>query len=268
MNKRKWVEVSIGLLAILSVILIAVESLMTLSTGGMLAVYVFDALVCLVFAVEFVHRVRHSPKRAHFFKTHSFEILAMIPAFAFQLLGAIPVIAVSLRLLRLVRVVRVVLVVARMTRFLRVSDRFVRRSSLIYLLVASLFIIFGGAIFATVLESQTPEAQITNFSDALWWSISTVTTVGYGDIVPNSIGGRVMGMGLMMVGIGVMTAFISQVSATIIESRLKRVVEADNLGGAVVAEIKSRIDNIGKMSDSEMALLIRMIQSLRGAEKS
>jgi len=72
-----------------------------------------------------------------------------------------------------------------------------------------------------------------------------------------------MGMVLMVIGIGIMTAFISQVSATLVESRLTRSHETGNLRDKMVSEIKDRIDHIDKLSDSELDLLMDMIQRLR-----
>jgi voltage-gated potassium channel len=150
-----------------------------------------------------------------------------------------------------------------MRRVLSRSGGFWQRSNLVALLSITISIIFIGALVVLVLESGTSGAQITNFSDAVWWCISTVTTVGYGDIVPESLAGRIIGMFLMVVGIGVMAAFISQVSATLVESRIKRRTEKDDLRTTVISEIKTRLDNLEKMSESEVALMVEMIQSLR-----
>lgn len=265
MEKRNRLEVIIGLLAIISIILIAVESLVTLSEGWLFGLYAADMAICLIFAWEFVHRLRYAENRLAFLKAHGFEVLAMVPAFALYTAGAIPGLSAGLRSLRLVRVIRVALVIARQARFFRASGDFVRRSGLIWLSVASLSIIFLGGFVVLHLESGTTHAQITNFSDAMWWSISTVTTVGYGDIVPNTILGRIIGMVLMVVGIGVMAAFISQVSATLVESRFKPNHDAESLGDTLASEIKHSIDRIDTLTDTEVSLLMKMIQDLRDA---
>lgn len=262
MKGENWRESLIALLAIISIILIVIDSLITLSPRWLFGIYIVDLLICLVFAWEFAYRLRHAEDKLSFLKTHGFEILAMIPAFALYLAGSSTAISAGLRSLRLIRVIRVVFAIARMRRFFRVSGRFVQRSGLIYLLIASFSVILIGGFAALIMESGTSGAQINNFSDALWWSISTVTTVGYGDIVPNSIAGRIMGMALMVIGIGVMTAFISQVSATLVQSRLAKTHDAEGIRQTLASQIKDRIDHIDKLSDSEMALLTKMIQAL------
>jgi len=263
MSRKNVTEVIIGILAIVSIVLVAIESLLSVSQSTLMGIYIADLIICIVFAVDFIQRIRASESKSRFMKTNGFEILAMIPAIALYALGTIPAIAVAVRSLRLVRVVRVILLLARMRRVMSKTGRFVQRSNLLALFGITFSIIFIGAFAALILDSGTENAQITNFSDAIWWSISTVTTVGYGDIVPHSIAGRIMGMGLMVVGIGVMAAFISQVSATIVESRMKRNSEKDDFRTAVISEIKSSLDNIDKLSESEVSLLMKMIQTLR-----
>ncbi len=263
MQKKHTVEVIIGILAIVSIILVAVESIVEVSEGVLWGIYTADLIICIVFAADFLQRLRASENKSSFMKANSYEILAMIPAMALYGLGTIPAISVAFRFLRLVRVF---ILLSRMRRVLSRSGGFWQRSNLLALLGITVSIIFISALVVLVLESGTREAQITNFSDAVWWSISTVTTVGYGDIVPHSIAGRIMGMILMVVGIGTMAAFISQVSATLVESRIKRRAEKDDLKATVISEIKNRLDNIEKMSDGEVTLMMQMIQSLRVKE--
>ena len=263
MSRKNVSEVIIGVLAVVSIILVAIESLISVSEGVLLGIYIADLIICIVFAWDFVLRLRSSENKSRFMKTNGFEILAMIPAIALYALGAIPAISTALRSLRLVRVVRVVLLMARMRRVMSKSGRFLQRSHLLAMLGITVSIIFIGAFAVLALEGGTESAQITNFSDAVWWCISTVTTVGYGDIVPNSIAGRIMGMVLMVVGIGVMAGFISQVSATLVESRMKRDTEKDDFKTTIITEIKGRIDKIDELSESEVSLLMQMIQTLR-----
>lgn len=256
-------EVVIGVLAIASIVLVAIESLVELSPAALWGIYAVDLLICVVFAADFVHRLRTAESRARFWKTNGYEILAMIPAMVFYGLGAIPAISSALRSLRLIRVVRVIVLVARMRRVMSRGGGFLRGSYLLAMLGIAAAIIFIGAFSVMILESGTEAAQITSFSDAVWWSISTVTTVGYGDIVPHSVAGRIIGMALMVVGIGVMAALISEVSAAMVTSRLRRAESRNSLRERLTAEIKGHIDNIDKLSEADVALLMKMIRTLR-----
>jgi voltage-gated potassium channel len=263
MSRRTSTEVVIGILATISIILVAVESLVNVSKGTLIGIYVADFIICVIFAWDFIQRLRSSENKVRFFKTNGYEILAMIPAIALYALGTIPAISTALRSLRLIRVVRVVFMMARMRRAMSKSARFLQTSHLLVTFGITISIIFIGAFAVLLLEGGSSSSQITNFSDAIWWTISTVTTVGYGDIVPYSVAGRIMGMVLMVVGIGIMASLISQVSASLVESRIKQKSEKNDLRTSIVTEIKSRIDKIDNLSESEVNLLLQMIQSLR-----
>jgi voltage-gated potassium channel len=263
MERKNLTEIVIGVLAVVSIVLVAVESMVELSPGALWGIYAADLVICIVFAADFIHRLRLADNRGRFWKTHGYEILAMIPAMAFYGLGAIPAISSALRSLRLIRVVRVIVLMARMRRVMSRGGGVLRCSYLLTMLFITFAIIFAGAFAVMILESETATAQITDFSDAVWWSISTVTTVGYGDIVPNTIAGRVMGMVLMVVGIGVMAAFISEVSAAMVESRLKRKAQKEDLRASLAEKIKSQIDDIDKLSEADVALLMQLIRTLR-----
>ena len=267
MTGKKINEIVIGILAIISIILVAVESLVAVSQGTLIGIYIADFIICVVFAADFIKRLRASESKSYFMKTSGFEILAMIPAVALYALGTIPVLAVAFRSLRLVRIIRVILLLTRMRRAFSTTGKFIQKSRLLVLFgitVSIILVSVVSAYTALIFDTGDENAQITNFSDAVWWSISTVTTVGYGDVVPSSIAGRIMGMVLMVVGIGVMAAFISQVSATLVEARIKRKSETgeDSLKAAVISEIKEKLDNIDKLSESDVSLLLQMIRTL------
>ena len=72
---------------------------------------------------------------------------------------------------------------------------------------------------AVSLELIEPDRA---FGDWLWWSVVTLTTVGYGDVTPSSLWGRVIGIGLMFCGIGVVGVFTATVAGVFIEKRFKR----------------------------------------------
>ncbi len=83
----------------------------------------------------------------------------------------------------------------------------------IYLSIVGNLILFGSTILVYFLEKDTNPTMHTYFN-VLWWGVSTITTVGYGDVVPITIGGRVVGLGLMISGavlfvtsIGVLSSF-------------------------------------------------------------
>lgn len=83
------------------------------------------------------------------------------------------------------------------------------------------FMVFGAVVFF-FLEYQV-NAKVQSFVDALWWSVQTVTTVGYGDISPITVSGRFVGMGLMIFGTALFSAFTALFATVLLEPEISEV---------------------------------------------
>jgi len=152
----------------------------------------FDWLVCLIFALAYVHHVIAERDRLKYVTTWGLvDLLSMIPFMpALRFLRAV-------RLLRLVRLVRT-------PGALKRSIQQDPSASLLYLLILMLILIYSGTCTGILaFESQDPNSRIDNSADALWFGLVTVSTVGYGDIVPVTAGARICAAVLMFSGIGV-----------------------------------------------------------------
>ena len=93
---------------------------------------------------------------------------------------------------------------------------FLRRENLFRLVGVIVVLVLAGAAGLTWFEEDRP------FDDALWWAIVTVTTVGFGDISPVSLGGRLIGVVLMFFGIGVLGMFTATIAGAFVEQRLRK----------------------------------------------
>ena len=72
------------------------------------------------------------------------------------------------------------------------------------------------------VESQVPNSKIKTLLDALWWCVSTVTTVGYGDIVPVSNIGRMLALFYMFFGISMIAILLSVITNTFYKRRFEK----------------------------------------------
>ena len=104
----------------------------------------------------------------------------------------------------------------RLARRLFALAVFLHRENLFRLLVVIVALVLAGAAGLTVFEQDQP------FDDALWWAIVTVTTVGFGDIAPASLGGRLIGVVLMFFGIGVLGMFTATIAGVFVENRMRK----------------------------------------------
>ena len=77
----------------------------------------------------------------------------------------------------------------------------------------SILIAYIAAVQITITERGVEGSNIKSFGDGLWWAVTTVTTVGYGDRFPTTSVGRVLAVGLMLVGISLMGVITASVAA-------------------------------------------------------
>ncbi|WP_026929992.1 potassium channel family protein [Glycomyces tenuis] len=107
---------------------------------------------------------------------------------------------VLIPLTRPLRVVRMMLVIVE--AFSRHARTSLRTKATLYITGLTAMILFVSSLAVLDAEQGEAAAQITTFGDALWWSVVTATTVGYGDLVPQSPSGQIIAAMLMFAGIG------------------------------------------------------------------
>jgi len=120
--------------------------------------------------------------------------------------------------------------------------------------VLNLLLIFTGVvIIGTVaiyaVESQT-ESEINTILDAVWWTVATITTVGYGDIVPLSALGRIIGVFYMFFGVTFIALSISIVGTRLYKKRFETEEEVAFDQKKILEIIKKLEDNQNEMSQT------------------
>ncbi|MEW1771910.1 potassium channel family protein [Streptomyces sp. NPDC086777] len=144
------------------------------------------------FAVDYLIRLALAPRRREFVRTHWIDLCAVV----------LPLLQ-PLRLLRLVATLMLVGRRARMASQIRLTT---------YVVGAVIGLLMFGSLAVLSVERDSPNGNIRTLGDALWWSFTTMTTVGYGDHAPTTGLGRMIAVGLMLSGIallGVVTANIA-----------------------------------------------------------
>jgi voltage-gated potassium channel len=125
----------------------------------------------------------------------------------------------------------------------------IRGRVVIYTVSGAVLLIYVGALAELETERAAAGSHITNFGDAVWWAITTITTVGYGDIYPVTTIGRVIAV-LMMIG-GI--SLVGSITATIASWIIHTVSVEDKAHNAVTA---AQIDGL----HNEIAQLRKLLQ--------
>lgn len=105
-------------------------------------------------------------------------------------------------------------------------------------LVAAGTVVVGGAVFASVEKEQ----HLTTW-DGVWWAVTTVTTVGYGDIYPKTDGGRIIAMAIMLVGIGFVALLTAFIADRFVNQQKEAAAKEDQIL-AELSEIRNRLEEL------------------------
>jgi voltage-gated potassium channel len=156
-----------------------------------------------LFATDFLVKTALSQQRLIFLRRHVLDLLVIV-----------------LPLLRPLRLLRMVTMLHILNRSAAMS---LRGKVVVYVVGSTVLVVFCAALAELDAERAASNANIQNFSDAVWWAITTITTVGYGDRYPVTTTGRVIAIGLMIAGI----ALLGIVTASFASWLVQRVTEAE-----------------------------------------
>lgn len=123
-------------------------------------------------------------------------------------------IAVALPMARQLRALRVLTLLSVLNRRAAVSMR-----GRMGVYVAAIILLIGSCAALAVLDAErhNPDANITSLADALWWTLTTITTVGYGDLYPTTAEGRLVAGALMIGGIALLGVVTGMVASWFVE---------------------------------------------------
>jgi voltage-gated potassium channel len=162
--------------------------------------YAIEWIITGIFIIEFGSRLWAAQSRVAYTRSHIVDLISCIPP------------ARWLRWFRLLRLLRLIRAFAGVGRAMTHVDRLARHRGLLWLIVAWSAVMVLCSIGLYAAENGVNSA-IASPLDALWWGITTMTTVGYGDVIPVTAEGRIAAGILMLLGIGLYSAITATVTS-------------------------------------------------------
>jgi len=224
MNQLRWKKITewpLIFVALLFLAAYAVEVLADLSGQPRVIAETVINVTWLIFVADYVVTLALAERRWRWFYHHLFD-------FAVIILPALR----PLRLLRLVTLVRTLQGVAGVA---------FRGRVVAYVAATTALLIFVASLAILDAERTAPGAHITSFGDALWWALVTITTVGYGDLYPVTVTGRLIAAGVMLGGIGLIGVVTATLASWIVENVARRDAESQIATQREVAELSDEI---------------------------
>jgi voltage-gated potassium channel len=222
----RMVDGPMTILALAMIPLLIVPLMVTLPPAMDRTFVAVDYLIWAAFTIEYAVKLYLAPDRWRFVKANIPDLIIVVV----PMLRPLRVLR-GVRLLRLLRLAR--LVAFAIEGLHEVRD-VLRRRGLSWVLLIALALNLIAAALVLSFERDTPGSNIHSYPDALWWAVTTITTVGYGDRFPMSAAGRGVAVVLMVSGIALFGVITASIAAYFVEqkteqddvaSRLDRILE-------------------------------------------
>lgn len=216
-NKGRYFDYTIQLLIVLSLISFSIETLPDLSDKSKLWLRYFEVFSILVFSIEYLLRIWVSKKPfAYIFSFYGIiDILAILPFYLVSFL--------DLRFLRAFRILRIFRAL-KVIRYNKAIQRFgvafkLVKEEIVLFIACTLILIFITSAGIYYFENEAQPETFKSIFHSAWWSIVTLTTVGYGDVYPITLGGRIFTFFVLMIGVGLVTVPAGLVASALSKAR-------------------------------------------------
>ncbi len=264
----------------LNVAAMMLETVPAIAASWLSELRIFEAVSVAVFTVEYIARIWTSPESADFNHGEQSDTqirlkYACSPMAIIDLVAILPFylsmfIAVDLRMLRLFRLTRLIKL-GRYSRSMQTLMEVLRSEA--KTLLAAVSVLFIVMIFAATgiyyIEHTVQPEEFSSIPAAMWWSLVTLTTVGYGDVVPITPLGRVFGGLITLLGVGLYalpagilsSSFTAQLQRR--RDRFRECVEAAISDGELTAHESDHLEKIRGLLDldeEEAELIIKLLK--------
>ncbi|MCX7550736.1 ion transporter [Xanthomarina sp. F2636L] len=212
----KFFAIFIQVLILISIVTFTIETTPDLEPNTRFILSVIEIFCVVVFTVEYLLRIYVTNKKLRFiFSFYGIiDLLAILPFYL-----SFGVDLRSLRALRFLRLFRVF----KLVRYNRALNHFTKaitsaKEEILLFLFITLILIYFAAVGIYYFENEAQPEHFSSILDSLWWSIVTLTTVGYGDVYPITAGGKIFTFFILLIGLGIVAIPTGIISSALTKS--------------------------------------------------
>ena len=194
-------DLVIQLLIVVSLVTFSVETLPNLSSASERWLHRIEVVTVLIFTVEYLLRLYLADRKPAFIFSF-FGVIDLLAILPFYIASGVDLRSVrAFRFLRLFRAFKIVRYSKAIRRFHRAFV--IAKEELVLFVIVTLMLLYFSAVGIYYFENEAQPDKFASVFHSLWWSVATLTTVGYGDIYPITVGGRIFTFFVLFVGLGV-----------------------------------------------------------------
>jgi len=218
---------TIQFLIIASLVAFSIETLPGLSDTTSTLITLFWMFTISVFSVEYALRLWTADNRLKFTRSF-FGIIDLIAILPFYLASSIDLrVLRAFRLLRLFKLVRYSAAIQRFHRAFLIA-----KEELVLFLSVTMIILFLAGVGIYYFENSVQPDAFKSIFHSLWWAVATLTTVGYGDIYPVTVGGKVFTFVILLIGLGIIAMPAALLASALSKAREEIAEELQNKRGS------------------------------------
>ena len=189
-------------LILISVVIQTIETLPNLTLFVKQLLSIFELTITVIFTVEYVLRIYVADRKGKYiFSVFGIvDLLAVLPYYI--TLGSVNL--QVLRLLRLIRIVRLFKFARYNTAILRYNLAFksITEEAILFFCATAVLLYFS-SVGIYYFEHEAQPEHFKSIIHSFWWAVITLTTVGYGDVYPVTVGGRIFTCVILLIGLGI-----------------------------------------------------------------
>jgi len=213
----KYFALGIQFLILLSLVTFSIETLPDLSPSVRSLLRNTEVVLVMIFSIEYIARLYVAEKKLSFVFSF-FGLIDLIAILPFYLALGLDLRSVRVfRLLRLFRIFKLLRYSDAINRFHRALV--IAREELILFSCVTLIMVYMAAVGIYYFENVAQPETFKSIFHSLWWAVATLTTVGYGEIYPITIGGKVFTFIVLMIGLGIVAVPTGLVSSALSQVR-------------------------------------------------
>ena len=215
--KGKIFDYFIQALILLSLLAFTIETFPDNSKVTIELLNTFEFLCVIIFSIEYLLRVIVSKKPLKYIFSF-YGVIDFLAIFPFYLKSIYDLRALrAFRIFRIFRALKLIRYNRALNRF-NIASKIVKEELILFLILTSIFVFIASA----GIYFFENEAQPENFSSVIhsgWWAIVTLTTVGYGDVYPITVGGKIFTTFIVLIGVGIVTVPSGLVASALSKAR-------------------------------------------------
>ncbi len=213
-------DLFIQALIITSIITFSIETLPDLEDKTKDILFYIETFIVVIFTIEYVLRIYITDKKSDYiFSFYGVvDFIAIVPFYIS--LGIVDL--RTLRILRMLRLFRLFKLVRYNKAMHRFSKAFyIVKEEIVLFGVVTLMLLYISAVGIYYFEHESQPEQFKSIFHSFWWAVTTLTTVGYGDIYPITIGGRLFTFFMLMIGLGIVAVPACLLSAALTQVKIE-----------------------------------------------